>query len=201
VWYWYVDEKINSFGKIVGMDFNQKAVDLTRKRGCVVKKGSVTKIPFESKSFDVVTCIDVLVCKEIDDDTRALREICRVLKPKGITIVRVSANKWLDLAHDKHVHSIRRYEKSELIEMFKQSNFEILRISHMNVFLLPIVSLKSAIEKVFPPKNIESSIGDVNPLINWCARLISEIENFLLLRADIPLGLGLLVVARKVNDK
>jgi len=47
--------------------------------------GSVTDIPFQNKSFDIVTCIGVIhhLIKE-EDRAKAFEEIHRVLKPNGV---------------------------------------------------------------------------------------------------------------------
>jgi ubiquinone/menaquinone biosynthesis C-methylase UbiE len=46
--------------------------------------GSVTEIPFEDENFDVVTCVGVLhEIRTVQDREKALKEIHRVLKPKG----------------------------------------------------------------------------------------------------------------------
>lgn len=53
--------------------------------GFVLKKASVTEIPFPDNSFDFVVCIEVL--EHIPDINMALREMARVLKPGGKMII------------------------------------------------------------------------------------------------------------------
>ena len=50
-------------------------------------KADILDLPFEDNSFDVVFCNHVL--EHIEDDTKAMRELYRVLKPKGIGIFQV----------------------------------------------------------------------------------------------------------------
>ena len=52
----------------------------------------VTALPYPSASFDLVICNHVL--EHVPDDGTAMRELCRVLKPKGVAILQVpiSAN-------------------------------------------------------------------------------------------------------------
>ncbi|GBF08530.1 putative S-adenosylmethionine-dependent methyltransferase [Aeropyrum pernix] len=52
-----------------------------------VKLGSITDIPFEDEYFDVVSAFDVLEHIHPRDTFKALSEIHRVLKPKGILIM------------------------------------------------------------------------------------------------------------------
>jgi SAM-dependent methyltransferase len=50
-------------------------------------KMDIHQIPFEQNTFDVVLCNHVL--EHVQDDLKALREINRVLKPKGFAILQV----------------------------------------------------------------------------------------------------------------
>jgi SAM-dependent methyltransferase len=50
-------------------------------------KMDIHKIPFEANTFDVVLCNHVL--EHVDDDLQAMREIHRVLKPGGFSILQV----------------------------------------------------------------------------------------------------------------
>lgn len=47
----------------------------------------ITDIPHPDASFDVILCIHVL--EHVQDDRRAMRELCRILKPDGWAIVLV----------------------------------------------------------------------------------------------------------------
>jgi SAM-dependent methyltransferase len=50
-------------------------------------KMDIHRIPFEDNHFDIVLCNHVL--EHVNDDIRAMREICRVLKPGGFSIMQV----------------------------------------------------------------------------------------------------------------
>jgi SAM-dependent methyltransferase len=50
-------------------------------------KMDIHRIPFEDNYFDIVLCNHVL--EHVNDDIRAMREICRVLKPGGFSIMQV----------------------------------------------------------------------------------------------------------------
>lgn len=62
-------------------------LDLDGNAPFVTIEGDVSDMPTASDAFDVVICIHVL--EHVDDDQRAMGEICRVLKPGGWAMVSV----------------------------------------------------------------------------------------------------------------
>ena len=61
------------------------ALDIAAKEATV--RGDITRLPFADGRFDTVICYHVL--EYIRDDRRAMRELCRVLRPGGFGIVQV----------------------------------------------------------------------------------------------------------------
>lgn len=64
-------------------NINYISSDLTSPIAMV--KIDITEIPYKEKSFDVILCCHVL--EHISDDRKAMREILRVLKPRGWAIL------------------------------------------------------------------------------------------------------------------
>ena len=50
----------------------------------------ITALPFEDAGFDLVLCSHVL--EHVDDDGRAMREMCRVLRPGGAALIQSPVN-------------------------------------------------------------------------------------------------------------
>ncbi len=61
-------------------------------------KADILDLPFEDNSFDVVFCNHVL--EHIEDDAKAMRELYRVLKPKGMGIFQVPQDLSLDITYE-----------------------------------------------------------------------------------------------------
>jgi len=59
-----------------------------------VQNMNVLDLPFSDENFDMVICNHVL--EHIDDDRRAMRELCRVLKKGGIALLQVPMSNILD---------------------------------------------------------------------------------------------------------
>ncbi len=74
-------------GKIIGMDFSKEYVKIARKyvKGVKFVVGSVTKIPFPSNKFDYIFLVDVL--QHVPELEKSVKELNRVLKPKGTLII------------------------------------------------------------------------------------------------------------------
>jgi ubiquinone/menaquinone biosynthesis C-methylase UbiE len=66
---------------VIGFDFSQRMVDLTRDRGVEAVLGDVQALPFEDGRFDCVVAGWVLY--HVVDRDRAISECARVLRPGG----------------------------------------------------------------------------------------------------------------------
>ncbi len=124
---------------VVGLDMKSEDVTKARNMMRLMEKegqggegswgiftGDITRLPFSDHSFDVVICSEVL--EHIPDETEAIREITRVLKPGEILAVSVprflpEAICWaLSKAYRNEPGGhIRIYRKRELIRKLEQS--------------------------------------------------------------------------------
>lgn len=187
-------KKLEKYGDVVGVDFEKEAVRLSKKRGVKVQKASVNKLPFPANSFDVITSVDVLYHKNVVD-LLALSEFRRVLKKDGILILRVPAIKWLRTSHDSYVHTRERYNRGDLKQKLQKSNFQILKLSYINVFLLPFTILESIFGRFEnKPKSIVTKLPS---FINNLVINVLNCENFIIERVNLPIGLGLIAVCKK----
>lgn len=188
--------KLESVGKVRGVDFSNEALKFARKRGLAVRKGSVESLPFGDGTFDVVTSIDVIYHKWVKNDMDALTEIRRVLKRRGFLILRVPANKYLYSGHDKQVMTARRYDKTELETKIRRAGLEVRQISyvHSPIFLMSLA--KIFFEKLANRPH-GSAVGKINPIINRCLTTVLNWEGWLIVAGiSVPFGQGLIVVAQ-----
>lgn len=189
---------IAKYGAVKGIDFSLEAVRLSRKRKLKVEQASVLKLPFKAKTFDLVTCIDVLYHRSIVSDVKAMSELKRVLKKNGILIIRVQADKSLKTAHDRFVHSRRRYTLEELIRKLKKTGLEIELISYIHSPLWPIAKIKMMVEKIINDKSSESGVvalpRPINQLLTW---ILNRESDLVLKGFRPPFGQGIIAVCRK----
>lgn len=77
-------------------------------------KADICNLPFESNNFDVIFCNHVL--EHIPDDTKAMQEIFRVLKPGGMAILQIPQ----DLERAKTFEDNSITNKKERAKIFGQ---------------------------------------------------------------------------------
>src|SRR2546421_10002376 len=83
-------QMLSEFGDAEGVDVSSEALDFCRARGLArVKQGAAESLPFEDASFDLVTGLDVV--EHLDDDLAGLKEMRRVLRPRGRALLFVPA--------------------------------------------------------------------------------------------------------------
>lgn len=186
---------LSVFGTAYGIDLSKVAIEFCKKRGLKnVITGSVSKLPYKNSTFDLVTNFDVLYHKAVKNDSKAINEFYRVLKPGGILLIRVPSYNWLYSYHDKQVHTKHRYTKKELISIIKNSHFSILKASYANFFLFPLIIIKRFLLKS------DSKSSDVSPIpaiLNSIFYNFFYIESFCIRYFSFPFGLSVIIVAKK----
>ncbi|RIA08787.1 methyltransferase family protein [Flavobacteriaceae bacterium MAR_2010_72] len=77
-------------------------------------KADICKLPFDDTTFDVILCNHVL--EHIPDDTKAMQELYRVMKPNGWGIFQIPQ----DLAREKTFEDNTITDKKERAKLFGQ---------------------------------------------------------------------------------
>lgn len=91
-----------------------------------VQQDSLTHLPFDDNSYDVIICSDVI--EHIADDISAVRELSRVLKPEGLLILSVPYNsKYQRRIFKMFGHERPGYTKEELATLFARFGLKIDR--------------------------------------------------------------------------
>jgi len=75
--------------KIIGMDLINRGLEEARKRypKQIFLKSALPNIPLANESMDVVVCMEVLYYLKEDSYLLALKDISRILKPKGYLLI------------------------------------------------------------------------------------------------------------------
>jgi SAM-dependent methyltransferase len=95
----------------------------------------LTRFPLPSQSLDAVVLLNVF--EHIQDDSAAMAQVYRILKPGGIAIIEVPAGPHLYDVYDKLLMHERRYSFGQLKRLAVGAGFQILTQSHLGFFLYP----------------------------------------------------------------
>lgn len=136
-------------GKIYGVDFSEKMVEMARERAedkkisAEIFKAEAYDLPFENDFFDSAICIAVIHCVEKEiNRKKALEELFRVLKKGGEAMITVwSRNEerirnkpreamipWT-VGGKKYMRYYYIYEKKEFEDLLKSVGFKIVSLT------------------------------------------------------------------------
>lgn len=187
-------------GRAVGVDVSASAIALTRERGLEpIVQADLERLPLAAGAFDVVMLLDVL--EHVRDDQQALNEAARVLRPGGLAIITLPALGFLWSAHDEALGHYRRYQPSRVRQMIADAGLAATRVSFGLFFFFPVaVVLRSWQRLVHRRRGGPPQTGIIR-VPRWLNRLLvrfMDLENAILRRVNLPIGVSLVVVARKL---
>ena len=187
-------EMLSQFGESEGVDVSDDALEFCRAKGLKVHKGLAEKLPFEDESFDVVTALDVV--EHLDDDVAGLKEMHRVLKTGGKTLIFVPAFMWLWGVQDDISNHRIRYTKKQIVERLKLAGFEIERATFANwTFFAPILAGRTLMKVTGIKPESENNVN-VSALNGIFGKIFSA-ERLWLKNFDFPFGVSIVIVAKK----
>jgi SAM-dependent methyltransferase len=111
---------------VTSADASPAAVAVLEERvGGSVAQADVTDLPFGDQTFDAAVLGEVL--EHIPDDSAALREVARVVRPEGVLAVSVPADPARFGPSDDWAGHVRRYTKPRLVGACEASGFGVVR--------------------------------------------------------------------------
>lgn len=189
--------RIRGYKQVVGLDFSIDALGFCQSRNItrlVCSDGAYP--PFCAESFDMIMALDLI--EHLADDTHALQELARLLKPGGALIIFTPAFNFLWSLQDEVGHHYRRYTAGELRKKIEETGLKINKLTYANTFLFPLI-WAGRIALRLSGNNIQStSENDLHPgWSNNLLQLIFAAERPLLHHINFPYGVSLLCVAKK----
>lgn len=190
---------LERYGRPLGIDLSAEALTFaTKRRPDALARGSIGTLPFGSNTFDLVTSFEVIYHLAVEDDRAAIAEMARVVRPGGWVLVRAPAYDWLRGAHDRAVQTRHRYTAGELRTKLGEAGLDVVRTSYLNSTLFPLAAAKRALEWVARTPGDESDLKPIAPSLNRLFTGALAVEGQVLSRVDLPFGLSVLGLARKV---
>jgi ubiquinone/menaquinone biosynthesis C-methylase UbiE len=160
---------------IIGIDNDDKILNAGKERtknlkNVKLENQDLCNLPYKDNSFDKIICSEVV--EHIDQDTKAISELYRVLKPGGRIVITVPNTNYplfwdpinklrglLGLGHfdpkNKYLGGMwsydhkRLYTTSEIVEKMVATDFEITRKQQLTRYSLPFNILVLNLGKTF----------------------------------------------------
>ena len=187
-------EMLANFGVAEGVDVSDDALEFCKYKGLTVHKGLAESLPFGDESFDIVTALDVI--EHLDDDIAGLKEMHRILKTGGKTLIFVPAFMWLWGVQDDVSNHRIRYTKKQIVERLEKAGFEIQRATYANwTFFAPILAGRTLMRLTGIKPESENNVN-VSALNGIFGKLFGA-ERFFLKNFNFPFGVSIVIVARK----
>jgi SAM-dependent methyltransferase len=191
-------EMLSQFGEAEGVDVSDDALEFCRGKGLKAQKGLVERLPFEDEMFDITTALDVV--EHLDDDVAGLKEMYRVTKRGGYSLIFVPAFMWLWGVQDDISHHRIRYTRSQIVKRLKQAGYSIERATYANwTFFAPILAGRTLMKLTGIKPESENNVN-ITALNGVFGKLFSA-ERFWLKHFNFPVGVSIVAIAKKVRSR
>jgi SAM-dependent methyltransferase len=179
----------------IGLDKSPAAIRFCAEKGLGrVEQGDVCDLPFADEHFACVLATDIV--EHVDDDVRALSEICRVLAPGGTAVITVPAFESLWGVQDDVSHHKRRYRKRQLEARLRAAGLEGVEVFYFNYLLFfPIWLARQVIHYLRLQVRNENLVN--TSLINRVLTAIFTLDVYTARWVRAPFGVSILAIARR----
>jgi len=187
-------EMLSQFGEPEGVDVSDDALEFCRRKGLKVQKGLAETLPFADESFDLTTALDVV--EHLDDDIAGLKEMFRVTKTGGYSLIFVPAFMWLWGVQDDISNHRIRYTKKQIVERIEKAGYKVERATYANITFFPPILAGRTLMKltgVKPESENNITVSGLNGILGK----IFSLESVWLKNFNFPFGVSIVVVARK----
>jgi SAM-dependent methyltransferase len=194
---------LKKYGEVFSLEYDKDCANfLSEILDEKVLNNSLTNLPIEHESLDLVCAFDVI--EHIEEHEDAIKEVNRVLRCNGYIFLTVPAFNFLWSEHDTINHHFRRYKLNELKKILKENGFRVEYSSYFNFFLfLPIFFIR-LFSKILPnKKRAESSGSDFEKFNNTIiSKLLYKIflseSAFVKRKMNLPFGVSALIIGKKI---
>jgi SAM-dependent methyltransferase len=129
--------------EVYGVEINEEASNICRRKGIKIHNGILQDANFCDDFFDVVSLVQVL--EHMPDPSESIKEISRILKPKGILLIGVPnfgcydrklfKKDWIPLEVPRHLY---HFELKSLTCLLNNHGFDIQEIKAKGFYLFGI---------------------------------------------------------------
>lgn len=196
-------EYLSGFGRVTSIEYDKFCCAFAaEKTGLEIINGSITELPFEDNSFDLVCAFDVI--EHVEDDALAVSEMKRVARKDGVIFITVPAFMSLWSHHDVINHHFRRYKSDQVKKLFSKVNDgTMIFSSYFNAFLFPPIYIFRSLSNLLKSgKNRPGSGSDFEAfkpgILNNVLYSIMHLESkFINSNIRFPFGVSILYTWKK----
>lgn len=183
------------FTNYSGLDMSDESIRYCREKGLgTVIKGDICKLPHGKDQFSLILATDII--EHVENDSLAIRELYRVLKPGGHILITVPAFMSLWGLQDDVSHHKRRYRKRELKERIEDAGIRTETMYYFNYLLFaPIWAARRIINLLKIRAESENDIN--NPIINFLLTVIFRLDVMTARIIHPPFGVSILAIITK----
>ncbi len=188
---------LSPYGRVFGMDLTAAGLALARTAGRPVARADATSIPFRDATFDIVTSFDMLQC--VPDDTAAVREMARVLKPGGRLVATVAALEVLHGDHSVLSEEVRRYTREGITMLLGRAGLEPVRVAYAFASLFPMMLGVRVAQRLWHGSSAAGETEITVPPwpVNAALTALVRAEAALTCCVSLPFGSSLVVLAKQ----
>ena len=159
------------------------------------QKGLAEELPYADETFELTTALDVV--EHLDNDIAGLKEMFRVTKRGGYSLIFVPAFMWLWGVQDDISNHRIRYTRKQIVERLETAGYAVERATYANwTFLAPILAGRLVMRLTGLKPESENNIN-ISALNGVFGKLFAA-ERFWLSKFNFPLGVSIVVVAKKI---
>ena len=183
---------LSKHGKVNIYEPNYKTKKYLKKKYKNKKKFKVLNHVNNNK-FDLIVLADVL--EHLKNDKIELSKLEKCLKKRGMILITVPANKFLFSKKDEILGHYRRYNKTEIKNLFKK--FKTIKLTYFNFILFFPISISIILFKILKINFIDQVEKMPNSIINKLLFFIFVLEKKILKIYNLPFGISLLGLFQK----
>lgn len=194
---------LEKYGDVTSLEYDKDCCTfLQQELKMEVINASLTELPFDDDTFDIVCAFDVI--EHIENDGLAVREIHRVLKKDGYVFLTVPAFNFLWSHHDEVNHHFRRYTGGQLKQLLTAQAIQTKHQTYFNSILFPPIFLIRILSRLLPEKKNRETTGSdfekfnsstfINRFFYW---LFKKEKTLLSRNWKFPFGVSLMLIGQK----
>lgn len=195
---------LDQFGDVTGLEMFEDAVAWSRSHYGGFADVELARIPDDlprDGRYDIACAFDVI--EHIEDDSGAVERIREAVRPGGLFVSTVPAfpSLWGDT--DVLSHHWRRYRRGPYCQVLRRAGFEIDRATYFNTWLFPPAAAVRWTKRLLrrsgrePRADLDLPTG---PMDRVLTRIFAS-ERHVVTRWSFPVGVSLLVIARRPNEE